>query len=196
MRSPIHLELAPFKKGIKPDDPPQDVDKSHLSSINNLDVTCSLDTSCDHLLYLDSPSHSYESQDSSSVESVEIEFIHESEEALKNNKPSPKDVFSSQHNNDLFLLSQEIDTPSDNLKHHDTHVCESQDDILINATNLSHTFALPQFMAQHNYEDLKPTDTPSMVPTTLQASSDHTFNPKCAHNLMQPSATNPSNSPH
>ena len=39
-------------------------------------------------------------------------------------------------------------------------------------------------MAQHNCEDLKPTDTPSAVPTTLQASSDHTFNPKCAHNLM------------
>ena len=39
-------------------------------------------------------------------------------------------------------------------------------------------------MAQHTCEDLNPTDTPSTVPTTLQASSDHTFNPKCAHNLM------------
>ena len=39
-------------------------------------------------------------------------------------------------------------------------------------------------MAQHNCEDLKPTDTPSTVPTTLQAFSDHSFNPKCAHNLM------------
>ena len=26
MRSPIHLEPASFKKDIKPDDPPQDVD--------------------------------------------------------------------------------------------------------------------------------------------------------------------------
>ena len=39
-------------------------------------------------------------------------------------------------------------------------------------------------MAQHNCEDLKPTDDPSTVPTTLQASSDHTLNPKCAHDPM------------
>ena len=39
-------------------------------------------------------------------------------------------------------------------------------------------------MAQPNFEDLDPTDTPNAVPTALQASSDHTFNPKCAHNLM------------
>ena len=65
----------------------------------------------------------------------------------------------------------------------DTHVCENQDDILIHTTNLSHTFALPQFMAQHNFEDLKPTDTPSTVLTALKASSDHTFKPMCAHNF-------------
>ena len=188
MRSPIHLEPASFKKDIKPDDPPQDVDRPLLSvftsTISNLNETCSLDTSCDHLVHLDSPSHSSEPLDTSIVESAEIDFIHESEEPLENNKPSPKDIFSSQHNNDLFLLNQEIDTPSDNLNHQDTHVCENQDDILIHATNLSHTFALPQFMAQHNCGNLKPTDTPSTVPTTLQASSDHTFNPKCAHNLI------------
>ena len=39
-------------------------------------------------------------------------------------------------------------------------------------------------MAQHNCEDLEPTDEPSTVPTTFQASSNHTFNPKCAHNLV------------
>ena len=38
--------------------------------------------------------------------------------------------------------------------------------------------------SKHNCEDLKPTDSSSTVPTALQASSDHTFNPKCAHNLM------------
>ena len=59
---------------------------------------------------------------------------------------------------------------------------KNQDDILIHATNLSHTFALPQFMAQHNYEDLKPTDTPSTVPTAIQATSDQMFNPSCTHN--------------
>ena len=93
MRSPIHLELAPFNKGTKSDDPPQDMDISHLSSITNLDVTCSLDTSYDHLLHLDSHSHSSEPQDTLSVENVEIEFIDESEEPLENRKPSPKDVF-------------------------------------------------------------------------------------------------------
>ena len=185
MRSPIHLEPTSFKKAIKPDDPPQDGDTPHLSvstnSITNLDVTCSLDSSCDHLLHLDSPSHSSEPQDISSAESVEIEFIDESEEPLEINKPSPTDVFSSYHEYDLFLLNQEIDTPSDNLNSQNTHVCENLDDILIHATNLSQTFALPQSMAQHNCEDLNPTDTPSTVPTAFQASSNHTFNPKCAH---------------
>ena len=38
---------------------------------------------------------------------------------------------------------------------------QGQDDFLIHATDLSHYFALPQFMAQHNCEDRKPIDTPS-----------------------------------
>ena len=37
------------------------------------------------------------------------------------------------------------------------------------STNLSNLFALPQFMAQHNCEDLKPTDTVSTIPTCIQA---------------------------
>ena len=92
--------------------------------------------------------------------------------------------FSVQHDYDLFLLKQEIDTPSDNLNHQDTHVCEKQgqDEFLIHATDLRHNFALPQFMAQHNCEDLKPIDTPSTFST--QASSDHTSNQICAHNPM------------
>ena len=91
MRSPIHREPTPFKKGTKPDDPPHNVDKPHLSTsistITNLDVTCTLDTSCDQLLLLDPPSHSSDPQDISSVKNVEIEFIDESEEPLENNKP-------------------------------------------------------------------------------------------------------------
>ena len=75
MRSPIHLELASFKKGTKPDDPPQDVNKSHLSFITNLDVTCSLVTSCDHLFHLDSPSHSSEPLDTSNNESVKLDLF-------------------------------------------------------------------------------------------------------------------------
>ena len=39
-------------------------------------------------------------------------------------------------------------------------------------------------MAQPNCEALEPTDAPITVPTALQASNGHTFNPICAHNLM------------
>ena len=51
--------------------------------------------------------------------------------------------------------------------------------------NLNHNLALLQFLAHHNYEDLDPTDTPIAVPTALQAPSDDTDNPKCAHNPME-----------
>ena len=78
----------------------------------------------------------------------------------------------------------EIDAPNDNPNHYDIHTCEIQDDILIHATNLSNTFALPQFMAQHNCEGQDPTDVPSAVATASQASCDHTIKPKCAHNPM------------
>ena len=76
VRSPIHMEPTLFKKGTKPDDPSKYVDKPHLSAsistITKLDVTCTLDTSCDQLLHLDPPSHSSDPQDISSVENVEI----------------------------------------------------------------------------------------------------------------------------
>ena len=54
------------------------------------------------------------------------------------------------------------------------HVYEKQDQdvILTHATILSHTFALPQFMDQNNYEDKDPTDTPSTVTTVFQVSCD------------------------
>ena len=59
-----------------------------------------------------------------------MEFVPDFEEPLESNKFSPTDVFSIQH--DYDLLNQEIDTPSDNLNHQDTHVCEEQgqDDFL------------------------------------------------------------------
>ena len=106
---------------------------------------------------------------------------------------SPTDVFHEHHDYELFLLQKEIDAPYDNFSHQDTHIYEeqNQDDILIHANILSHTIPLPQFIAQHNWEDLKPTDTPSTVPTTLQACCDHTFNPKCAHNLMETQCNQP-----
>ena len=45
--------------------------------------------------------------------------------------------------------------------------------------------ALPKFLTHHNCDDLDPTDTPSAVPTALQAPSDDTSNPKCTHSLME-----------
>ena len=89
------------------------------------------------MFHLDAPSLSSELQDTSRVESVAIEFVPDFEEALESTKFSPTDGFSVQHDYDLFLLNQEIDTLSDNLNHQDTHVCEKQgqDDFLIHATD-------------------------------------------------------------
>ena len=81
---------------------------------------------------------------------------------MDNANLSPSEVFSRQHDKELFLLQKRIDAPSDDLSHQETHACEKlgQDDTsLIHATNLSHIFALPQFIAQHNCEDLKPDKT-------------------------------------
>ena len=158
--------------------------KDPISTTTNLDEACSLDTSCDLLHHLDSPSLSSELQDNSSVDSIEIEFLHESEGQLDHTNLSPTDVFSEHHDYELFLLQNEIDAPNDNPDHYDIHICEIQDDILIHATNLSNTFALPKFMAQHNCRDQEPTDDTSAVPTASQASCDHTLKPKCAHHQM------------
>ena len=83
----------------------------------------------------------------------------------------------------MFSLNTMIDSPYDNLSHQETHVCEKegQDEFFIHATDLSHNFALPKFMAQHNCEDLKPIDTPSTCSAVTQDSIDHLSNPICAH---------------
>ena len=159
----------------------------HVPWIPQVNETCSLDTSGDHLIHLDSPSLSSELQDSSSVESIEVEFVPDFEEPLDNNNLTPTDVFSEQCDYDLFLLNQEIDAPSDNLNHQDSHACNKlgQDDtFLIHATTLSHIFSQPQFIAQHNCEHLRPTDTLSTAPAFIQASSEHILNTVCAHNPM------------
>ena len=183
---PTTIHTSFIKKGIKPDEPPQNMATSHLRdpicTTTNLDEAYSLDTSCDLLLHLDSPSLSSEPQDNSSVDSVEIEFLPESEGQLDHTNLSPTDVFSEHHDYKLFLLQKELDAPNDNLNHYDIHTCENQDDILIHATNLSNIFALPQFMAQHTCEDQDPTDDPIVVQIASQASCDHTLKPKCAHN--------------
>ena len=90
--------------------------------------------------------HSLSSQDTSSVE---IEFVPESEGQLDNGNISQTDVFPKHHDYELFLLNQEIDTPSDNLSHQEGHNCEKlwQDDPLFtHATDLSLTLTLPHFM--------------------------------------------------
>ena len=183
---PTTVQTSVIKKSIKPDEPPQNVATSHqkdpIRTTNNLDEACPLDTSCDCLPQLYSPSLSSELQDNSSVGSVEIELLPESEGQLDHTNLSPTDVLLEHHDYELFLLQKDFDAPNDNLHHHDIHNCENQDDIIFHATDLSNTFALPQFMAQHNCEDQDPTDDPSAVQTTSQASCDHTFGPKCAHN--------------
>ena len=185
---PTILQTSVIKNGIKPDEPPQNVATSHLedpiSTTTNLDEAYPLDTSCEVLPILESPSLSFELQGYSSVDSIEIEFLPESEGQLDHTNLSPTDVFSEHHDYELFLLKNEIDAPNDNPDHYDIHMCEIQDDILIHATNLSNTFALPKFMAQHNCGDQEPTDDPRAVPTSSQASCDHTIKPICAHNPM------------
>ena len=81
---PVHSpDVCPSR-----DDPPQDVDKSHLSdstsTTTNLNETCSLDTSCDHLFHLHSPSLLSDLQGTSTIESVEIEFVPYFEQLLEN----------------------------------------------------------------------------------------------------------------
>ena len=139
---------------------------------------------------MDSPNHSSEPKDTTSVESVEIEFLPEFEGQLDHTNLSRTDVLSVHRGYELFLLQKEIDAHNGNHNHQDTHNCEIQDDILIHATILSHTFALPQLTAEHNCEYLQPTNAPTTVPTTNQATRDQAFNSRCDRTQWQLSATN------
>ena len=162
---PVHSPDICFSPETSPQDVNESHLSDSTSTTTNLNETFSLDTSqCDHLLHLGSPSLSSELQDTSIVEStetesipdfedllqldptsvssqdtssIEIEFVSEFEGKLDNTNLSPTDVLSMQHDYDLSQLNQEIDTPSDNLHHQDTHVCEKkdQDDFLIHAIN-------------------------------------------------------------
>ena len=195
MKSPIHLELTPCDS---------------TSTTTLVKKTCPVNISCYHLPHLDHPSTSPDPQDNSIVESGEPESILDSEDLLQldsisvlsqvtcsidteflpefegqfdDTNVSPTDVFSEQHDYEMFLLQKEIDAPHDNLNHHVLHAWEEQDQdvILTHATILSHTFALPQFMDQHNYEYQDPTDTPSTVPTAFTVSCDHSLHPEYTH---------------
>ena len=187
MKSLIHFKLTPCDL---------------ISTATPVKKPCPVKTSCDHLPHLVHSSTSLKPQDHSNVGSTETESILESEDLLQldsisvssqatcsietETNPSPRDVFSEHHDYEMFLLQKEIDGPHDNLNHHVPHACEEQDQdtILTHATILRHTFALPQFMDQHNFEDQEPTDTPSTIPTAFQAPMDDTYNPECTHNPM------------
>ena len=76
---PTTIQTSVIKKGIKPDEPPQNVAISHLkdpiSTTTNMDEACLLDTSCDHLLHLDSPSLSSELQDTQVLIVLKLSFF-------------------------------------------------------------------------------------------------------------------------
>ena len=103
---------------------------------------------------------------------------------MDNVQLSQTDVFLAPHDYELFLPSQEIDTSLDNHNHLKSPACENlcQDDLFFtHATNLGLQFALPHFMVQHNYEDLKSTDDPITVPTFIKVDNGHEFKLVCAH---------------
>ena len=52
-------------------------------------------------------------------------------------------------------------------------------------THQRYVFARVNQSKHNNCDDLDPTDTPSAVPTALEAPSDDTYNPKCTHSLME-----------
>ena len=92
------------------DNPPQCVDTScHLSDFtsttDSLDESSTLSVRDDHLLQVDSTSPSLQLQETSSVE---IEFVPELEGKVDNGNLSPNAVFLEYHDNELFLLNQEI----------------------------------------------------------------------------------------
>ena len=123
---------------------PQHVDKSchqsdSTSTTDGLDEPSPLDASDDHLLQLDSTSLMFNYKTPLVLNSSL--FL-----SLKNNRTMP--VLLEPHDYGLIILSQEIDTPSDNLSHQVGHRCETlyQDDpFFTHTTSLGLTFVLPHF---------------------------------------------------
>ena len=90
-------------------------------------------------------------------------------------KPTPAPQQVHQHSQDEPIGESKHQTPSESLTALNNFKQGTKRD----------ASALPQFLTQHNCDDLDPTDTPSEVPTALQAPSDDTYNPKCTHSLME-----------
>ena len=90
-------------------------------------------------------------------------------------KPTPAPQQVHQHSQDEPTGESKHQTPSGSLTALNNFKKETKRD----------ASALPQFLTHHNCDDLDLTDTPSAVPTALQAPSDDTSNPKCTHSLME-----------
>ena len=93
-------------------------------------------------------------------------------------KPTPAPQQVHQHSQDEPIGESKHQTPSESLTALNNFKQGTKRD----------ASALPQFLTQHNCDDLDPTDTPSAVPTALQTPSDGTsspflMKPTCAHNL-------------
>ena len=193
MKSPIHLELTPCDS---------------ISTATPVKKPCPVNTSCDHLPHLDHPSISLEPQDQSIVGSAEpasilgsedlfqLDSIGASPQATCNFETESLPEFKGQ----LDDINQEpIETPTTittafQAPRDDTHNPEcTHNPMAIQCNqypNPSHNSALPQFLAHHNCEGLDPTDTPSAVPTALQAPKHciHNFSPS---QVQKSNHTNP-----
>ena len=193
MKSSIHLELTPCDS---------------TSTTTSTYKTCLLNTSCDHQLHLDHTNTSPELQDHSIVGSAEPKPILDSEDLLQLDSisvsPQATCNFETESlpefKGQLDEINQEpTDTPStiptafqaprdDTYNHECTH-----NPMAIQCNqypNPSHNSALPQFLAHHNCEDLDPTDTPSAVPTALQAPNHCTHIPSTSQ-VKKSNHTNP-----
>ena len=165
--------------------------------------TCLLNTSCDHQLHLDHINTSPELQDHSIVGSTEPKSILDSEDLLQLDSiiiVSPQATCNFETDSlpefkgQLDDINQEpTDTPITiptvfQAPRDDTYNPEfTHNPMAIHCNqypNPCHNSALPQFLAHHNNEDLDPTDTPSAVPTALQAPK------QCTHNVKKSNHTN------
>ena len=90
-------------------------------------------------------------------------------------KPTPAPQQVHQHSQDEPTGESKHQTPSESLTALNNFKKGTKRD----------ASALPQFLTHHNCDDLDLTDTPSAVPTAIQAPSDDTSNPKCTHSLME-----------
>ena len=90
-------------------------------------------------------------------------------------KPTPAPQQVHQHSQDEPTGESKYQTPSESL----TALINFKKGTKRDAS------ALPQLLTHHNCDDLDPTDTPSAVPTALQAPSDDTSNPNCTNSLME-----------